>query len=361
MIEHFLPDNLYSLELGRALKNHCDLTIFCKRNIQVRENGITWIPEFYPGGKKKAIAMIEYGRSLLKLAKTIRTGQFDVVHVQTFKNARIEMWLYYRLRKYVKKYVYTVHNVLPHETTPKDKRIYQKFYEFCDALIVHNEASKNCLLEEFSVSEAKISVIAHGAYQMHLPPQNKKDEGQTVHFLQFGFIRTYKGIDILLSAIALIAPEKRQNLKFTIVGKQYRKLDDTDYDAKIRELGIESCVDFLPEHIPEEKLPELFADADFVLFPYRQIYGSGALLMAYTYGKPVIASDIAAFQEETACGKTGFIFESENPQALSDSILAAAACSSEQYQEYQAAIQKLVAEKYNWEKSVVKTVEVYQK
>lgn len=360
MIEHFLPDNLYTLELGRELKNHCDLTVFCKKNARPQESGITWVPEFYPGGSNKAAAMVSYGASLLKIAAAIRKGNFDVVHVQTFKNAGIEMRLYFRLRKYFKKFVYTVHNVLPHETTPKDKRLYQKFYGFCDELIVHNESSKKCLMEAFSVPGEKISVIAHGAYQRNLPPQNRRDDSR-VHFLQFGFVRKYKGIDILLDAVALLPPEKRKNLKFTIAGKQFEKLDDTDYGARIRELGIETCVDFLPEHIPEEKLPELFADADYMLFPYRQIYGSGALLMAYTYGKPVIASDLAAFREETQGGKTGLLFAREDPQALADAILAAADCDPERYKGYQTAIRELVAEKYNWEKSAAKTDEVYEK
>lgn len=360
MIEHFLPDNLYSLELGRALKHHCNLTIFCRENAQVQERGITWIPAFYPGGRNKAAAVLSYGASLCKIAATIRTGQFDVVHVQTFKNAKIEMQLYFRLRKYLKKLVHTVHNVLPHETTPKDRQLYQQFYGFCDELIVHNEASKTCLMEEFAVPGEKISVIPHGAYQMQSPRSGKADR-QAVHFLQFGFIRKYKGVDVLLDAISLIAPEKRKNLKFTIVGKQYRKLDDTDYSARIRELGIEACVDFSPERVSDEKLPELLADADFLLFPYRHIYGSGALLMAYTYGKPVIASDIPAFREETANGETGFLFQSEDPQALADAILAASVCDSQRYQEYQTAIRKLVDEKYNWEKSAVKTAEVYGK
>ncbi len=361
MIEHFLPDNLYSLELGRELKKHCDLTIFCKKSAEIKESGITWIPEFYPGGSNKAAAVVSYGVSLLKIAGMIRKGNFDVVHVQTFKNAGIEMRLYFSLRKNIKRFVYTVHNVLPHESAPKDRRLYQKFYEFCDALIVHNEASKKCLMEVFSVPEEKISVIAHGAYQMHLPPQTERENLQGLHLLQFGFIRKYKGIDILLEALSLIAPEKRKDLKVTIVGKQYWKLDDTDYEARIRELGLENCVCFVPEHIPEEKLPALFAEADYMLFPYRQIYGSGALLMAYTYGKPVIASDLAAFREETGDGKTGLLFERENPQALAEAILAASECDPEQYSRYQAAIRELVSEKYNWEKSAAMTEKVYRK
>lgn len=361
MIEHFLPDNMYTLELGRELKNYCDLTIFCKKNVKVQENGIKWANRFYPGGKNKVAAVIDYGFSLLNIAKTIRKGNYDIVHVQTFKNIKFEMELYYRLRKYVKKFVYTVHNVLPHETNPKDRELYRKFYEFCDELIVHNDSSLKCLMESFAVPREKISVIAHGTYQTQIFPPKRKDDSLRTNFLQFGFIRKYKGIDVLLEAIALIEPDKRKHLHFTIAGKQYLKLDDTDYKARIRSLGIEDCVSFLQGHIPDEKLPKLLGDADFMLFPYHNIYGSGALLMAYSYEKPVIASDIPTFREETDHGRTGFLFESENPQALAKAILEAAGCSSSQMEEYQSAIHELKSEKYNWKKSAAKLVKVYQK
>lgn len=361
MTELFLPDSIYTLELGRELKKYCDLTIFCKENVSVQETGIKWIPGFYPGGSNKAVAVAKYGFSLLRLAETIRKGKFDVVHVQTMKNAGFETELYYRMRKYYKKIVYTVHNVLPHEATVKDRQIYKKFYDFCDELIVHNDSSKKSLMESFDVPESKISVIAHGAYKTHTIGQKVKGDNPVTNFLQFGYIRKYKGIDILLEAIALIPPEKRKHMHFTIAGKLYPKLDDTDYEGRIRRLGIEDCVSFSTEHIPDEMLPALFRDVDFALFPYRNIYGSGALLMAYTYGKPVIASDIPTFREETDGGRTGFLFESENPRALAEAILGAAGCSSKQMQDYQAAIQEMVLEKYNWEKSAAKTKEVYQK
>ena len=360
IVEHYLPESIYTLELGRELKQYCELSIFCRKDAGVQEDGITMIPEFYPGGSNKLKAVLDYGRTLRKLAQTIRRGKFDIVHIQTFKKAKVEMTLYYRVRKYCKKLVHTVHNVLPHEASPADLKLYRDFYNFCDDLIVHNQASKTCLMETFDIPEEKITVIAHGAYQSHLSAGGTRRDDPVKRFLQFGFIRQYKGIDILLEAIARIPPDQRRRLHFTIAGKQYPKLDATDYAAKIRELGIEDCARFCPEHIPDEKLSELFENTDFVLFPYRNIYGSGALLLAYTYQKPVIASDIPTFCEETDGGRTGLLFESENPQALADAILAAAASSTEQAAAYQAAIRELVDGKYNWKKSAQKSADAYK-
>ena len=108
-------------------------------------------------------------------------------------------------------------------------------------------------------------------------------------------------------------------------------------------------------------LDALYQDTDICLFPYREIYGSGALLMAYSYGKPVIASDIPVFREETENGKAGLLFASEQPEQLKNAILQTLEWSGQTYQTCQQEIQTLVQEKYNWERSAKQLAEAYQK
>lgn len=124
-----------------------------------------------------------------------------------------------------------------------------------------------------------------------------------------------------------------------IAGAQHPKLDPTDYGAMIRDLGLEDTVDLLKKHIPDEELDALYRQADICLFPYRDIYGSGALLMAYSYGKPVITSDIPAFREETQNGKTGILTDGEDPEKLKEAILQAADWSREEYLDDQKEIE----------------------
>lgn len=361
MVDRFLPGNRYTLELGGQLKESCELYVFCQRNASASEEGITWLPWFYPGGKNKAEAVWEYGISLLRLAETIRRERFDVVHIQTFKDIRYEAPLYIGLKKYCKKLVLTVHNVLPHEEDRRKRSRYKKMYDCCDELIVHNETSAKCLADEFYIPKNKITVIAHGTYQAQPKSENDEKKDGKKHFLLIGFIRRYKGIDILLEAIAKIPKAEREKLYFIIAGKQYAKLDDTDYEGMINTLGIGNCVSFINGFVPEKRLGELMWEADFLVFPYRHIYGSGALLLAYTYGKPVIASDIPAFLEETDNGRTGILFKSENPQALAEALKRAAGYRTEEVGLFRSEIQRLVEEKYNWKISAARTVEVYQK
>ncbi len=389
MFDYFLPGSIYALELGRELKDACELFIYCREDVTVSEEGIQWIPRFYSGGKGRAGALLSYGKSLLDLRKTIQKEHYDVIHVQSFKKDAPEMALYYSLRKNFGKMVHTVHNVLPHEAGEKVHKRYQTFYDFCDELIVHNEVSKRALLENFSLPEEKITVIPHGAYRTQLEriekrkkrmPARNAPENKKVRFLMLGFIRAYKGIDILLDAVKLLTKEERSQMEFLIAGKQFQKQDPTDYAGMIYERHLEDCVEFREGHVAEEELPNLFEKTDFVLFPYRHIYGSGALLLAYTFGKPVLVSDLPAFVEETDQGRTGWIFPKEDPEGLAKALRKALKTwqaskepsqksnavendmeMKDSLEEKKKAMKQLITDKYDWKQSARKTAEVYQR
>lgn len=363
MTERFLPESIYSVELGQELGKYCDLTIFCKRNVNPADYpGLRWVNRFYTDGQKKWLSLPDYWLSLRQLAGRLKQGGYDVVHVQTFKSARHEMPVYCGQKAHYGKLVHTVHNVLPHEASAEDKKLYGDFYRACDNLIAHNEATKERLVADFALPPEKIAVIAHGAYKTHMggtEPEEKPADGRRTYVF-FGNIRRYKGVDILLRAVALLPPDKRAKMRFVISGKQQTKLDATDYRDMIRGLGLEDCVAFSNDFIPEEDIGKLFAQADAAVFPYRHIYASGAMLMAYTYGKPVIASDIPVFREETDGGKTGLLFRAEDPQSLADALAASLDWTGADISRFQGEIKTLIQKKYNWEISARKTMEVYQ-
>ena len=104
-------------------------------------------------------------------------------------------------------------------------------------------------------------------------------------------------------------------------------------------------------YIRDDELPGLFGQADLCLFPYREIYGSGALLMAYTYGRPVIASDIPVFREETEKGKTGLLFASEDAPDLARKLRQAMSWTEAERAERRRCIEELVRNKYSWARS----------
>lgn len=360
MVDQFLPDSSYTVELCRALRSHAQVTIFCKKGAVVPLDGVTWCDKHYPGGKGKLAAVLEYGAGLAALAQQMRRGGYDVVHIQSFRDAKYEIPLICSLKKHCGMLVHTVHNLLPHEASERDRALYGRLYAACDLLVVHNEYCKRLLMQDYAIPEDKICVTPHGSYtHSKISPTPRSADGVT-RLLQFGMLRQYKGVDILLKALGQMTPQQRSGLKVTIAGAQFPKLDGTDYPALVRQYGVEDCVELRIGHVPEQALDELYSEADFCLFPYREIYGSGALLMAYSYHKPVIASAIPAFREETAEGATGLLCAAEDAEMLRQAILTAAAMPQAEYAAKQQTIHALVQEKYNWEHSAQLLAEGYR-
>ncbi len=354
MIEHFLPGNTYTYELVKELQKLLDVDLLCRQNAGLRADIKSQICVLYPNGINKLLAPFVYGKSLIETRNKVLDTSYQIVHIQTFKSAKNEIPIY-RSNKRKAILVSTVHNVFPHEAPDENRQLFKQFYEDCDALVTHNNYSKSLLIKEFGIPEEKIAVIPHGIYGEAIELAQRKDE--TMNFLVFGGIRDYKGIDILLEAISLLSYEVLQKCRFTIAGKQY---NNTDYIAMAEKFKISQYIDFQLRRIPDEEIRQLYEDCDACIFPYKEIYGSGALLMAYTYLKPVIASNVPAFVEETDEGKTGLLFESENPQSLADKITLFVKENREAHKEYSRKIRELVDFKYNWANSAQLTVQLYR-
>lgn len=361
MTELFLPESVYTLELCRELKSYADITVFCRENAAAGLDGVKWIDGFYRGGKSKLTAAVEYWQGLRALKTEIRSGDYDIVHVQGFKNAAYEIPLYLREKKHAGMLVHTVHNLLPHEASGNDRKLYGDFYRSCDLLAVHNEVCRAMLIDEYGINGDRIVVTPHGSYTGVRKAADAVRTDDRIHFLQFGIIRRYKGVDILLEAAAMLPEEIRKKIHITIAGAQFPKLDGTDYAEMIKGFGAEDCTELRIGHVPEAELGELFGQADFCLFPYREIYGSGALLMAYSFNKPVLASDIPVFREETDDGAAGLLYAPCSPKALSEAMVSAVSMSADRYSEYQSNICRLVMDKYNWKHSAALLAGAYDK
>lgn len=364
MKDTFLPGNTYSLELCENLKKYADIVLLCKENAGDIEGKVVYKKIIYTKTSNKLWSLMKYGKSIFQEFNELRKERYDVYHIQSYKNLFVEIFMFYLAKKYCKAVVTTVHNVLPHEVSKSDRRLHEQWYKISNALIVHNEATKECLKNLFPFTEPKIYVIPHGIYSEQAD-NNKQLEytgkDSKVNFLLFGQMRRYKGIDILIQAVSYLKQETRKKIHITIVGNQFPGLDRTDYPELINRYHAGDCIDFQRRRVPDEELPELFGKADFCLFPYKEIYGSGALLMAYTYRKPVIVSDVPSFIEETDHGKAGILFENGNPKELAKAIERAAVMKKEEICLYKSAIAKLVRKKYNWVVSAKKTFEVYEK
>ena len=140
-------------------------------------------------------------------------------------------------------------------------------------------------------------------------PQGQR-EGRAITFLNFGNVREYKRIDVLIEAAQLAFEETNQRFRVIIAGK----CDTWDkYQSMIR---YPELFELHIERIANENIPELFLEADYFVAPYQDIAQSGSSVVAINYSVPIIASRLPAFEEFIEDGVTGRLIDPADVTSL---------------------------------------------
>jgi glycosyltransferase involved in cell wall biosynthesis len=211
-----------------------------------------------------------------------------------------EKW-FLRLARFLgSKLVYTVHNVLPHDTHEHHRQAYAKIYRLADRIICHDEHARNRLTAEFNVENDRISVIPHGELfakqsQEHHGSALIKTHDKDCVILCQGIIRPYKGIPFLLQAWKAARNAGLQASLWIVGTGDENILRQIERDAVALDLG--SSVHFDFRFVSVEELSRYYQDADILVYPYSDITTSGALMTGIGYGKPIIATDLTAFEQ----------------------------------------------------------------
>lgn len=135
--------------------------------------------------------------------------------------------------------------------------------------------------------------------------------------LFFGYVRKYKGLDVLLRALPMIA-KTNPRVKLLVAGEFYD--DPKPYYNLIEELGIGDRVKLFNAFIPNERVGEFYAACDVVMLPYKSATQSGILGIAYGFDRPVIVTDVGGLAESVENEKTGLIVPSESPDELAKAV-----------------------------------------
>ena len=244
---------------------------------------------------------------------------------------RTILMLYYRALG--KKVALTAHNVNQARRDAKDSllnRVTLRIqYRLCDHIFVHTQKMKDELCQDFGVAARAVTVIRHPINNAFpdtaLTAAEAKrqlglrDDEKAVLF--FGRIRPYKGIEHLLAAFRLIAA-KHSNYRLIIAGEP--KKGSEEYRDEIERAA---KTEFAPDQIilkiqfiPDEEMEIYLKAADVLVLPYKEIFQSGVLFLAYSFGLPVVATDVGSFREEIVEGKTGFLCQPGDPEALAKAI-----------------------------------------
>lgn len=211
-------------------------------------------------------------------------------------------------------------NVIPHEQKFYDKMLTRYFLSNYHAFVAMSKSVVDDLLK--FKPDAKYALHPHPIFDFgqHVSKKDAKAklglEENTNYILFFGFIRRYKGLDMLLDALA-DARLKNKNLKLIVAGEYYE--DGTFYENKIKELDLGDKVVMHTDYIPSEMVKYYFCACDMVVQPYRSATQSGVTQIAYHFEKPMLVTDVGGLSEIVPHGKAGYVVE-PNPTAIANSL-----------------------------------------
>jgi glycosyltransferase involved in cell wall biosynthesis len=149
--------------------------------------------------------------------------------------------------------------------------------------------------------------------------EGRRDPRQA--FVLFGELKAYKGIDVLIEAVALLPPQLRRQARFIVAGRA--QMDLGPIRSRIAALGLTELIEVRERRLSEEEMATLFAETDVFVFPYRQIDASGVYFLTKPLGKWIIASRVGIFAEDLRDGGQGELVEPEDPRMLADAITRA--------------------------------------
>jgi glycosyltransferase involved in cell wall biosynthesis len=373
-------DYLYGLVSGLAC-NPSDqidvLDIELKQDLFGHFQNVNYLPVFKPQLKSdpfffKLKNLIRYYSSQCWY---IISHKKRIIHFQWLDRHkvidRVMLPMLTRLRGH--KIVLTVHNINAGKRDNHDTRLnrltLKTLYKLAHRLIVHTPKSKQELMREFNVPASKIAVIKHGMNN-RVSQRGVTVEEAKAHFgikkdekvlLFFGNIDYYKGVDILIDSLFFLPENLSEKVKVIIAGNS----KSTEYTGQaLKKTEGSPLHDKILAHIkyiPDSEVEYYFMAADCIVLPYRAIYQSGVIFMAYTFGLPLIVTDVGNFRNDVIEGKTGFLVEPENPEKLAGVISGYFQSGLyENLENTRVGIQDWAWQNYSWESIGVETKTLYE-
>jgi D-inositol-3-phosphate glycosyltransferase len=281
-------------------------------------------------GKSKLIKGFRFFISTVRTLRDCKKNTLNIAHFHIYHFSLLEfipIWLFHITGI---KTVATIHDIesLARNGGKNHRVCYLIFAKYLERVVVHSYYAKNRLGHYFaSFDHSKIEVIPpldiDFVYNQKIPlnvARQKLGLNMTVPILLFfGHIKKVKGLDTLISALALIRKEVK-NIQLLIAGRPW-KINFDYYTQLIRNSDLESNIILRLGYIPNESVPYYFHCADLVILPYNVIFNSSVLQRALAYSCAVVVSDLEPFLEIIRDGFNGLVFEAGNVTDLADKII----------------------------------------
>jgi len=284
---------------------------------------------------------------------------------------RTVLMLYYKLLG--KKIVLTAHNVNIAARDGNDSAFSRASlglqYALCDHIFVHTQKMQDELHNGFGTPRAKTSVIPFGinntSPKTALGTTDAKRrlglDASSRTLLFFGNIAPYKGLEYLVEAIS-IAARSNPGHRLIIAGRpKGSERYWSDICNQIDKLGLRASILERTDFVPDHEVEVYFKAADVIVLPYTHVFQSGVLSLAYSFGLPVIASDVGSLADDIVPGRTGLTCRPRDADDLADRITEYFA--SDLYRDLthrRADIEQYANERYSWATVGEMTESVYR-
>ena len=216
-------------------------------------------------------------------------------------------------------------NIIPHEKRFGDKAFTKYFVQPVDAFITMSDKVMTDL--KLFAPTKPTQLVAHPLYDNFGEKVSKEEarlklgiKNEELILLFFGFIRKYKGLDLLLNAMKIIKNSKFniQNSKLLIAGEFYE--DRKAYDEQIEKLDLQENLILHTDFIPDSKVKYYLCAADVVVQPYKNATQSGVTPLAYHFEKPMIVTNVGGLPSLVLNNKVGLIAE-PNAESIAEKII----------------------------------------
>ena len=301
--------------------NPKDVDFDCKRLFSI-------LPHRLQKSKRKpfrAIKALTVALNYISLIARVALKKPDILHFQWLPLVEVSTIesLFLKILRFITpktKFLLTIHNVYPHDSSEGYKQIYRETFSrvnpFFDKFIVHLETTKRDFCSAFGISTERVKVIHHGVLKPKGHDTVRRKRGNVLRLIMYGNQSTYKGTNVFVNAMTLLPQEYKDKVHALVVGKTY-----SGYLKELKEKKENANIEFIPEYVSDEDLHKYIADSDIIVLPYREISQSGVLLLALSTKRLIITSDIPSFKETLMGMGEDTFFENGNAESLSKLII----------------------------------------
>lgn len=309
----------YTTQLHRALAAQCEL-----HTVSYVRQYPAWL---YPGKSDREPGREGYrepGTEYLLDAVNPFTWHATVQHISAIgcELAVFDWWTLFwapaialmalALRRRGIRVAFICHNLFDHDAGRAKRALARCLLKPANAYLVHSNEQAATLRHAFP--HKRVVVHAHPTYDQFPPPSTAMAKRGRLEILFFGFVRPYKGLDVLVQALAHLDDS---SVYLTVVGEPWIRAEQLR--ARIAELHAPN-VELHLDYVDDRSAANFFGRADLVALPYRSASGSGVLAMAFHYGCPVLATRTGAFPDIIEPGVNGFLVDPDSVDQLTGCI-----------------------------------------